>query len=121
MDKQIIALEDIDIERRKFHYSKYPINTDNVDIDKMITSKKFCFGKMGFKYFIGYIDKDKKVKPFFIMLPKISGYTKRFDESKNMFPLVKDGELLEKYKNIWNKVSNSIKKRFNSEPVCNKK
>lgn len=65
MDKQIIALDDIDIERHKFHYSKYPINTD--------------FGKMGFKYFVGYIDKDKKVKPFFIMLPKISGYTKRFN------------------------------------------
>ena len=30
-------------------------------------------------------------------------------------------ELLEKYKEIWDKVSNTIKKRFDSEPVYNEK
>ena len=27
----------------------------------------------------------------------------------------------EKYNDIWHKVSNSIKKEFDSEPICNKK
>ena len=31
--------------------------------------------------------------------------------------LIKDDELLEKYNKIWNKVSNSIKNGFDSEPV----
>ena len=35
--------------------------------------------------------------------------------------LIKDDELLEKYNQIWEKVSNSIKKGFDGESVCNKK
>ena len=35
--------------------------------------------------------------------------------------LIKDDELLEKYNEIWEKVSNSIKKIFHSEPVYNEK
>ena len=38
-----------------------------------------------------------------------------------MYFLSKDDEVQEKYVKIWDKVSNSIKKRFNSEPVCNEK
>ena len=34
---------------------------------------------------------------------------------------VKDDEWLKKYKKIWKKVENSIKKEFHSEPVYNKK
>ena len=33
----------------------------------------------------------------------------------------KDNGLLEKYNEIWEKVKNSIKKEFDSEPVYNKK
>ena len=35
--------------------------------------------------------------------------------------LIKIDELLEKYNKIWEKVNNSIKKEFDSEPVCNEK
>ena len=35
--------------------------------------------------------------------------------------LMKDDELLEKYNEIWEKVSNSIKKEFYIEPVYNEK
>ena len=38
-----------------------------------------------------------------------------------MFSLIRDDELLKKYNKMWNKVSNSIKKEFDSEPVYNKK
>ena len=33
---------------------------------------------------------------------------------------IKDDDLLEKYKNIWDKISTNIKKEFDSEPVYNK-
>ena len=35
--------------------------------------------------------------------------------------LIKDEQLLEKYNEIWQKVKNSIKKEFYSEPVYDKK
>ena len=33
---------------------------------------------------------------------------------------IEDDDLLEKYKNIWDKISTNIKKEFDSEPVYNK-
>ena len=54
MNKEIITFGGTEIEKCKFHYSKYPINKN---VDKTIISNNVSFGK-GFKYFIGY-----KVKP----------------------------------------------------------
>ena len=39
----------------------------------------------------------------------------------NMSFLIKGGRLLEKHNKIWEKVKNSIKKEFHSEPVYNEK
>ena len=91
----------------------------NIDI-KRIVSNKIPFGKKGFKYFIGYKDA-KKVRPLCIFLPKRSVYRGEFDETKYMYFLIKDDELLEKYNEIWGKVRNKIKKEFDSEPVYNEK
>ena len=35
--------------------------------------------------------------------------------------LIEDKELLKKYNDIWNDVSNSIKEEFDSEPIYNKR
>ena len=51
----------------------------------------------------------------------MSVYNIYFDETKYMSFLIKDDELLGKYNKILEKVSNSIEKRFDSEPVYNKK
>ena len=51
------------------------------------------------------------------MLLKRSAYRRDFDETKYMSFLIKDNELLEKYSQIWDKISKVIKKGFNSEPV----
>ena len=55
-----------------------------------------------------------------MFLPKISAYRGEFDETKYISFLTKDVELLEKYNEIWEKIKNSIKKEFYSEPVYNK-
>ena len=55
------------------------------------------------------------------MLPKTSAYVKGYDgETKSMYFSIEDGDLLNEYNNIWNKVSNSIKKELDSEPIYNK-
>ena len=38
MNKEILTFGNTEIEKRKFHYSEYPININNADIDKMIVS-----------------------------------------------------------------------------------
>ena len=51
------------------------------------------------------------------MLPKTSTYLKRFDgETKRMYFLIEDDDVLEKYNTIWDKVSADIKKEFDSKP-----
>ena len=64
---------------------------------------------------------DYKVKPLHIMLPKTSIYVKSYDgQTKWMYFLIEDDDLLEKYNTIWDKVSADMKKEFDSEPVYNK-
>ena len=67
---------------------------------------------MIFKYFIGYKDA-KRIRPLCILFPKMSAYRRDFDTTKCMSFLIKDEKLLEKYNEIW--------KKFDSNPVYNKK
>ena len=55
------------------------------------------------------------------MLPKMTAYSRDFDETKYISFLIKIDELLEKYNEIWDKVNNTIKKGFDGEPVYNEK
>ena len=110
MGKEIIPIGDIKAEKHKFHEYKSPVSIYGVNIDRRIISNNLLVGKKGFKYFIRHKKDDEKVIPLCIMLPKIGAYRKGFDESKLMSFLIKDNELLEKYNEIWGRVSNTIKK-----------
>ena len=120
--EKVIKFGDIQIEIQKFHQHKEPILIKNIEINKIVVSNKFSFGKKEFKYFIRYKDaKEIRICIFLcIFLPKLSEYRKDFDETKYMSFLIKD-ELLEKYNEIWEEVKNIIKKEFDSEPVYNEK
>ena len=53
------------------------------------------------------------------MPPKTRAYVKSYDgQTKQMYFLTEDDDLLEKHNTIWDKVSE--KKQFDSEPVYNK-
>ena len=111
MEKSIIKFGDIEIEKEKFHQNKRPISIKNIDINEIVVSNKVSFGKKGFKYFIG--NKDAiKIRPFYIILPKVSAYRRDFDENKYMSFLRKYDELLEKFNETWVKVQNSTKKEL---------
>ena len=62
-----------------------------------------------------------KNRPLCIFLPKMSTYRRDFDKTKCMSFLIKDEKLLEKYNEIWKKVSSITKKEFDSNPVYNEK
>ena len=49
------------------------------------------------------------------MLPKTRAYVKSYDgQTKRMYFLIEDDDLLEKFNTIWGKFSANIKKEFNS-------
>ena len=55
------------------------------------------------------------------MLPKTSAYIKSYDgQTKWVYFLMKNDDLLEKYNIIWCQVSAGINKVFDSKPVYNK-
>ena len=74
----------------------------NININKTVVSNKVFFGKKRFKYVIGY--KDGKRLDLQI-LPKRIAYKREFDEIKYISLLIKDDELLERYNEIWGKIS----------------
>ena len=99
------------MKKNKFCRNKTLIFLKSVDIAKVLVSNKITFGEKNYKYFIGYLYNDDKVKPLDIMLPKTSAYVKSYDgQTKWMYFLIEDHELLEKYNTIWDKVSADIKK-----------
>ena len=54
------------------------------------------------------------------MFPYKSAYVKSdYGQTKWMYFLVEDDDILEKYNTIWGKVSTDIKKEFDSEPFFN--
>ena len=82
--------------------------------------KKNSSGEENYKYFIGYLDDDYRIKPLNIMLPKTTIYVQGYDgKTKWMYFLIED-ELLKKKNDIREKVSKSIKREIDSEPANNK-
>ena len=75
MSKEILTFGDIEIGKNKFYRNEIPLFRGgegvlgNVDIEKVLVSNKIFFGEKNYKYFIGYLYNDDKVKPLDIMLP----------------------------------------------------
>ena len=110
MDKEILTFGDIEIEKNKFYHKKTHIFLENVDIEKVLVSNEISFGEKNYKYFIGYLYNDHKVKPLHIMLPRTGTYEKNYDEQTNWISfLIVDDDLLEKYNTIIKSVLISTK------------
>ena len=76
MGKEIITFGDTELEKHKFHRDKSPIFLNVVDTDNVLVSNKISTGEKKYKYFIGCLDDDYKIKSLHIMLPKTSAYVK---------------------------------------------
>ena len=60
------------VNKKEFHKSKQPIDSDLVNVDQIVVSDKFKHYDHGFKYFIG-CKEGEIVKPLCIILPQMSG------------------------------------------------
>ena len=106
MFKEILKFGDIKIEKNTFYRQKTPIFLKDVDIEKVLVSNKIFFGEKNYEYFIGNLYNDHKVKPLQIMIPKMSAYLNGYDgQTKCMYLLTDDDDLLGKYNTIWDIIS----------------
>ena len=93
---------------------------NNININKIVVSNKFPFGKQDFKFFIGYKDK-KEIRPLCIFFSEINIYKRYSDMTKCMYFMIKDEKKFHRYMAICEKVSNIIKKKIYSELIYYKK
>ena len=95
---------------------------NDVEIEKVLVSKKIFFVKKRYKSFNGYFYNNHKVKPLHIMLHKTSEFVKSYDgQTKWRYFFMEDDDILEKYNTLWDKVRADIKKEYDGEPVDEKK
>ena len=91
MGKEISAFGNIEIEKNKFYLHKTTIVLGNVNTENVLVSKKISFREKDYKYFIGYLGDNQKVKILHITLPKATAYAKSYDgQTKWMYFLIGD-------------------------------
>ena len=99
-----INFEDRKIKKSDFYKNKKINNIDDIDVNKILASRKESYGKKNsLKYFIGYNDNDV-IRPLCIKLPKMTGYARKFDENVTMSFRVNNKQLLKNYTRIWERV-----------------
>ena len=67
-----------------FYKNKKIFNIDDIDVNKILVSKKETYGKYNsLKYFIGYNDNDI-IRPLCLRLLQMTGYFNKFNENAAM-------------------------------------
>ena len=71
--------------KRSFYKNKKLFEIEDIDIHKILVSKKLLHSKEknSFKYFIGYNDNDV-IRSLLIRLPQMIGYVKFLNKDKTM-------------------------------------
>ena len=117
MSGRNINFEDKKIKKSDFYENKKINNVDDIDVNKILVSKKEpCGNKNSVKYFIGYNDNDV-IRPLCVKLPQMTGYARKFDENATMSFKVNNKQLLKNYNKIWEKIEKLMKIDFESKPV----
>ena len=70
MGKEILTFSCNENEKHKFYRYKSPIFLEDIDIKNILVSHKISSGKKNYKYFVGYLYNNYKIKPLHVMLPK---------------------------------------------------
>ena len=121
MGEKTLKFNNIKVNKKEFHKSKQAIDLDSVDTGKTVVSDKFKHSKEGFKYFIDY-QENEIVKSLCVILPQMNGYIKYFENGgKNMYFLIKNSKVWEKYEDIWNVIKNKLNIKFHSQPIYENK
>ena len=117
MSGKSINFDDKEINESNFYKNKKLVNIYNLDVIKILVSKRESYGtKNSLKYFIGYND-DDVIRPLCIKLLQMVGYVKHFESNETMSFKASNNKLLKTYTKILERVSSLMNTKFDSEPV----
>ena len=103
MNGNNINFDDKKIKKTKFYQNKKVFQINDIDVNKILVSKKEPYGKHNsLIYFIGYND-NYFIRPLCLRLPQMTGYAKKINENVTMSFRVNNKQLLKNYNKIWEK------------------
>ena len=117
MNTKNINFDDKKIKKSNFYKNKKAFQIDNIDVNKILVSKKEPYGtKNALNYFIGYNDNDV-IRSLCLRLPQMTGYFKKFNENATMSFRVNNKQLIKSYNKVWEKIEKLIKINFEGNPI----
>ena len=120
MSEKTINFGDKKINKKDFYNNKKQFNIEDIDINKILISKPETYENNMRKYIIGY--NDNTISALQLFLPKMTGYLNIFkDGARKMSFFTDNNEFLERYTAIWEKISDLVNKKFDSDPIYNNK
>ena len=120
MSEKTLNFGDKKINKEDFYNNKKKFNIEDTGINKILISKVETYENNMRKYIIGY--SDNTISPLQLFLPKMTRYLNIFkDGARKMSFFTNNNEFLERYTAIWEKISDLVNKKFDSDPVCNNK
>ena len=109
--------DDKKIKKSDFCKNKKVTSIDDVDVKKILVSKKESYGtKNSFKYVIGYND-DDGIRPLCVKLPQMTVFARKFDKNGTIFFRANNKQLLKNYNKILKIVEKLMRIDFESKPV----
>ena len=103
MNGNNINFENKKIKKTKFYQNKKVFQINDIDVNKMLVSKKEPYDKHNSLIcFIGYND-NYFIRPLYLRLPQMTGYVKKINDNVTMFFRVNNKQLLKNYNKIWEK------------------
>ena len=78
MNEKTLKFDNTRVNKKEFHKSKQPVDLGLVNVDQIVVSDKFKHSDDGFRYFIGYKEREI-VKTLCIILPQMTRYIKYFE------------------------------------------
>ena len=120
MSEKTLKFSNISINKNETHKSKQPLDLLSKCRLKVV-SDKFKHNNDVFKYFIGYKE-GEIVKLLCIILPQMNAYINYFETGgKNMSFVIKNDDVLDKYKEIWDKIKGKLNVKLHSMLVYDEK
>ena len=120
MSEKTINFGDKKINKKDLYNSKKQFNIEDRDINKILIPKPETYENNMRKYIIGY--KDNTIISLPLFLPKMTVYLNNFKDGARKMPIfTNNNEFLERYNAIWEKISDLVNKKFDSDPTYNNK
>ena len=120
MSEATINFGDKNINKKDFYNNEKQFNIEDIDINKILISKPETYENNMRKYIMGY--NNNTISPLQLFLPKMTGYLNIFkDGARKMSFFTDNNEFLERYMAIWEKISDLVNKKFDSDPIYNNK